>query len=232
MPRPPVAVRPPDDVLETINHALPSQPLHLAAAIAGHRQQAGWWGEGRAAGWQDAVQAARTIAASVGAELTVDAAPMAPWHPGRCAALSVAGELVGYAGELHPRVVEAFDLPPRTCAMEIALESVLASAPELAIAPVVSAYPPATIDVALVVDAAVPAASIGDALRIGAGPLLEELRLFDVYSGEPIPAGKRSLAFSLRLRAPDRTLTAEEAVAVRDSAVSLTAQRFGAELRS
>ena len=231
MPRPPVAIRPPDEVLETIDRALPTQPLHVAAAIAGHREQAGWWGDGRTAGWQDTVQAARTLAASVGAELGVESADVAPWHPGRCAALSVGGEVVGHAGELHPRVVEAFDLPPRTCVMELALEPVLAAAPELAIAPVVSAYPPASIDVALVVDAAVPAASVADALRTGAGPLLEELRLFDVYSGEPIPAGKRSLAFSLRLRAADRTLTAEEAVAVRDNAVANTAERFGAELR-
>jgi phenylalanyl-tRNA synthetase beta chain len=96
---------------------------------------------------------------------------------------------------------------------------------------VVSAYPPATVDVALVVDATVPAATVEAALRDGAGPLLEDLRLFDVYTGNPIPAGKRSLAFSLRLRAPDRTLTVDESVAVRDAAVEVAAQRCGAVLR-
>ena len=231
MPRPPVAVRPPDDVLHTIDRALPAQPLHVAVAASGLAEQAGWWGDGRTAGWQDAVGAARMLAAAVGAELTVEAADIAPWHPGRCAALSVDGVVVGHAGELHPRVIEALDLPPRTCAMELVLDPVLDAAPELAIAPIVSAYPPATIDVALIVDTSVSAAALTDVLHNAAGPLLEDLRLFDVYGGSPIPAGKRSLAFSLRLRAPDRTLTAEEAVAVRDSVVAAAAERFGAELR-
>jgi phenylalanyl-tRNA synthetase beta chain len=232
MPRPPVAVRPDDEVLATMDRALPAQPLHVATAVAGQWERGGWWGTGRAAGWQDAVEAARTIASAVGTELTITAAGVSPWHPGRCAALSLDGDVVGYAGELHPRVVEAFDLPSRTCAMELALDPVLATAAGLAVAPTVSAYPPATIDIALVVDDTVQAASVRDSLRAGAGPLLEELRLFDVYSGDPIPAGKRSLAFSLRLRAPDRTLTAEEAVAVRDAAVAAAAERCGATLRA
>ena len=232
MPRPPVAVRPDETTVQGMDHALPVQPLHAAVAVTGRWERDGWWGPGRAAGWQDVIQAARTIADSVGVTLTVAAADAAPWHPGRCAALMVGGALVGHAGELHPRVVEALDLPARTCALELAVAPVLAAAPDITLAPTVSAYPPATVDVALVVDASVPAADVEAALRAGAGALLEELRLFDVYTGEPIPAGKRSLAFSLRLRAADRTLTADEAVAVRDMAVAAAADRVGAVLRS
>jgi phenylalanyl-tRNA synthetase beta chain len=231
MPRPPVAERPADEVIEAMDRALPVQPLHAAVAVTGRWERDGWWGPGRLAGWQDVIEAARTIAGAVGAPLAVVAADVMPWHPGRCAALLVGGEVVGHAGELHPRVVEALDLPARTCALEIAIAPVLAAAPEVTLAPVVSAYPPATVDVALVVDATVPAATVEAALRDGAGPLLEDLRLFDVYTGNPIPAGKRSLAFSLRLRAPDRTLTVDESVAVRDAAVEVAAQRCGAVLR-
>jgi phenylalanyl-tRNA synthetase beta chain len=146
--------------------------------------------------------------------------------------LVVDGAVVGHAGEVHPRVIEALDLPSRTCAAELALEPVLAAAPDVALAPIVSAYPPATVDVALIVDASVPAAVVEAALREGAGPLLEEIRLFDIYTGEPIPVGKRSLAFSLRLRAPDRTLSSDEAVAVRDAAVAVAAERYDAALRA
>ena len=231
MPKPPVALRPDDAVLEVMDRALPVQPWHVAAAATGRWDREGWWGPGRGAGWQDVVHAARTIAAAVGTSLTVIAAEAAPWHPGRCAALLVGGDVIGHAGELHPRVIEALELPERACALELALAPVLAAAPEVAVAPHVSSYPPATLDVALVVDAAVPAAAVDAALRDGAGSLLEELRLFDVYTGDPIPAGKRSLAFSLRLRAPDRTLTVEEAVAVRDAAVAAAARRCGAVLR-
>ena len=76
-----------------------------------------------------------------------------------------------------------------------------------------------------------PAAALADALVDGGGPLLEELRLFDVYTGEQVGRGQRSLAFALRFRAPDRTLTSDEANAARDAAVAVAEQRHGAALR-
>jgi len=175
------------------------------------------------------VQAARTVASAAGGTLRVVSSDLAPWHPGRCAELRVGDWPVGHAGELHPRVVEALGLPRRTCAMELDLDALplLDSHP----APVVSAFPPVLQDVALVVDAAVPAADLADALRSGAGDLLEDLRLFDVYTGPQVPDGKKSLAFSLRFRAPDRTLTADEASSARDAAVAAATARFGAVLR-
>jgi phenylalanyl-tRNA synthetase beta chain len=87
------------------------------------------------------------------------------------------------------------------------------------------------IDLALVVADDVPSAEVADALREGAGELLESLRLFDVYTGPPVPSGSRSLAYALTLRAPDRTLTGDEAAAVRESAVAAASRRTGAELR-
>jgi phenylalanyl-tRNA synthetase beta chain len=232
MPHPPAGRRPADGALAAMEAALPAQPLHVAVALAGHWERPGWWGPGRLAGWADAVEAARTSAGALGVALEVAAAEQAPWHPGRCARLSVAGTIVGHAGELHPRVVEAFDLPARSCAMELELAPLLAAAPEIVPAPIVSAYPPATLDVALVVPIEVPAATVETALRDGAGPLLESLRLFDLYTGDPVPPGHRSLAYNLRLRAPDRTLTADEAIAIRDSAVAAAASRCGAVLRT
>ncbi|HVT67386.1 MAG TPA: phenylalanine--tRNA ligase subunit beta, partial [Trebonia sp.] len=98
--------------------------------------------------------------------------------------------------------------------------------------PALPAYPLATQDVALVVPEEVPAAEVAAALRAGAGELLEDLRLFDVYTGAQLGAGRKSLAYTLRLRAPDRTLTAAEATAARDAAVAEAARRTGAELRA
>jgi phenylalanyl-tRNA synthetase beta chain len=100
------------------------------------------------------------------------------------------------------------------------------------VGPHVSTFPPVLIDLALVVRDDVPAAEVADALREGAGELLEALRLFDVYTGPPVPEGSRSLAYALTLRAPDRTLTSDEATAVRDAAVAAAARRTGAELRA
>jgi phenylalanyl-tRNA synthetase beta chain len=98
-------------------------------------------------------------------------------------------------------------------------------------APRLSTYPVATQDVALLVPAEVPAADVEEALRAGAGDLLERLHLFDVYTGVGVPEGQRSLAYRLWLRAPDRTLTSEEATAARDGAVAEAARRTGAVQR-
>jgi phenylalanyl-tRNA synthetase beta chain len=100
------------------------------------------------------------------------------------------------------------------------------------VAPVVSPYPAATIDVALVVAADLPVAELAAALRAGAGELLESLRLFDLYTGEQAGEGRKSVAFALRLRASDRTLTAEEVAAVRQAAVAEAAKRHGAVQRA
>lgn len=223
--------RPTDEELAAQEAALPAQPRHLAVALAGEREPRGWWGEGRAASWADAVQAARTAADAAGVQLTVRTGDLAPWHPGRCAQLLVGDAVVGHAGELHPRVVQALGLPPRTAAAELDLDAVLAAAGAVVAAPSVSTYPVATQDVALVVEGSVPTADVEAALRAGAGDLLEGLRLFDVYTGAQVGEGKRSLAFALRFRAPDRTLTVEEATAARDAAVAEAARRTGAVLR-
>jgi phenylalanyl-tRNA synthetase beta chain len=101
----------------------------------------------------------------------------------------------------------------------------------------VSTFPVAKEDIALVVDAGVPAAELEAAVRLGAdaspaGEVLEDLRLFDVYTGTQVGVGRKSLAFSLRLRAADRTLTAAEAAGVREAVVAEAHRRFGAELRA
>ncbi|WFE93618.1 phenylalanine--tRNA ligase subunit beta [Micromonospora sp. WMMD987] len=224
--------RPTDAEFAAADAVVPAQPRHVAVVLTGDVEPAGWWGAGRAAGWADAVEAGRAVlaAADLPAErIEVRAAEQAPWHPGRCAALVVDGVVVGHAGELHPTVVAALELPRRTSAMELDLDA-LPAAP-VASAPTVSGFPPALIDVALVLDDTVPAADVRAALVEGAGELLEHVRLFDVYASESLGAGRRSLAYKLTFRAPDRTLTVEEAVAARDAAVAVAAARFGATLR-
>ncbi|MGW2474937.1 phenylalanine--tRNA ligase subunit beta [Streptomyces sp. NPDC001665] len=231
----PVDRRPSDADIASLNAALPRQPRRAAVVLAGAREQAGWWGKGRPADWADSVEAARTVAREAGVEVIVRADRHEPWHPGRCAALyvTVAGEeaLFGHAGELHPRVIKELHLPERTCAMEVDLD-VLEQAVDGALrAPRISTFPVATQDVALVVGQDVPAADVERALREGAGELLESLRLFDVFTGEQIGEGSKSLAYALRFRAADRTLTVDEASAARDAAVALAAERTGAVLR-
>jgi phenylalanyl-tRNA synthetase beta chain len=228
-PDPSVAERPDSAALAALNAALPNQPLHLAAVLAGSADRAGWWGAGRAAGWADAIELARRIGATAGVQLRVVAAEQAPWHPGRCASIRVGDWPIGYAGELAPAMVDRLGLPPRTAVLELNLDALPAREPP--VAPVISPYPPVHLDVALVVEAATPAAAVTSALRDGGGELLESVRLFDVYAGDQVGDGRKSLAFAMVVRAPDRTLTAADATGVRDAAIALAAQRVGATLR-
>ncbi len=226
----PAGVRPSDDVLDEMLSALPRQPEHLAVVLWGDWSQGGWWGAGRPVDWSDPIRLVRAVAAGVGAEVTVSADHHAPWHPGRCAQLSIGDRLLGHAGELHPDVVAAYGLPARACAAEVDLEVLLGAAREVAAAPRVLALPVAKEDVALVVDEAVTAEQLRAALAAGGGDLLESVRLFDVYSGPQVPDGKKSLAFSLRMRAADRTLTDDDITGVREAALAAAAG-LGAVLR-
>ncbi len=226
----PVDRRPDDADLAIAEKSVPRQPWRVAAVLAGDVEPAGWWGTGRPATWADAVDAGRLVAAAAGVEITVRADRHAPWHPGRCAAFELpTGELVGHAGELHPAVCAALELPPRTCAMELELDAL--PLPDVVRGQHLSNYPPALIDVALLVDAQAPAGVVERALVEGAGDLLESVRLFDVYTGDKLGEGRKSLAYKLTFRAPDRTLTVEEAVAARDAAVAEAGRRVGAVLR-
>jgi len=235
--------------LASLEAALPDQPQRIAAVLAGARELDGWWGPGRVSSWADAIEAAREIGRICRVPLDVRADKHAPWHPGRCAAIYARVErqpgdgqgsgrarewLAGHAGELHPGVIEAFGLPDRTCAMELDLSVLFAAAESVGAvqAPQLSAYPLATQDVALIVDAAVPAADVEAALVAGApAELLESVRLFDVYTGAQIGEDRKSLAYTLRFRAPDRTLTAAETAEARDAAVAEAQRRVGAVLR-
>ncbi|MFV2100580.1 phenylalanine--tRNA ligase subunit beta [Micromonospora sp. LOL_024] len=224
--------RPTEAEFAAADAIVPHQPRHVAVVLTGDVEPAGWWGGGRAANWADAVEAGRAVLAAAGVpgwRIEVRATGYAPWHPGRCAELLVDGVVVGHAGELHPAVVATLELPRRTCAMELDLDAL--PVPPVAPSPTVSGFPPALIDVALVVDDHVPAEAVRQALTEGAGVLLESVRLFDVYASEQLGAGRKSLAYKLAFRAPDRTLTVDEAVAARDAAVARAAERFGATLR-
>ena len=229
----PGAERPSDDDLAALEAGVPPQPRRVAVLLAGQRERAGWWGPGRVVDWTDAVGAAQALALALGVRLGVEADDHAPWHPGRCARLTLPdGALVGHAGELHPRVVAALELPARTCVAELDLDALVSAAPDLVPAASLSTHPVALRDVALVVDDAVAADRVESALRGGAGHLLESVRLFDEYVGEQVGPGRRSLAYRLTLRAADRTLTGEEADAARDQAVAAAAADTGAQLRS
>ena len=229
-PLPSVGQRPDDATIAELLSSLPEQNLHAAVVATGGRELAGPWGAARAYTWADAVEAAQVVARAAGVELSIESSAELPWHPGRCAALSAEGTVVGHAGELHPQVLEALGLPERTCAMEIDLTALPFE--DRLPAPVLSSYPAVNQDIALVVDESVPAEAVRAVVAEGAGELVENVSLFDVYRSAQLGEGKKSLAFGLVFRAADRTLTEAEASEGRLAAAQAAADAFGAEMRA
>ena len=223
VPAPGVEGPPTAEQRAALDAALPAQPRHLGLALAG-----------APASWDAAISAVVEVGRALGLVLEPRAAGAGPYHPGRTAELLLDGRRVGLAGELHPRVVTALELPARTCAAEANLDVLVAAAAARGPlpAPLVSHFPPASVDVAVTVGSQVPAADVEAALRRGAGELLESVRLFDVYVGPQVGEGRRSLAYALRFRAPDRVLTGPEILAARDAALERARTDVGAELRA
>ena len=221
--------RPTDAEIALLDEALPHQPVHVGVVLAGQREPRGPWGPGRAVEAADAFDAVRVMARAAGVDVDLRPAQYLPWHPGRCAEVVIDGRVIGHAGQLHPAVLERCGLPKGTCAAELDIDAIAfgSTLPS----PRVSPFPAVFQDVSLVVDAAVAAQGVIDAVRDGAGDLLEDITLFDVYTGPQIGEGRKSLTLALRFRAPDRTLTEDEASAARDAGVAAAGQRFGAALR-
>ncbi|GAB3588774.1 phenylalanine--tRNA ligase subunit beta [Calidifontibacter terrae] len=217
------------EAVAEIEAAVPAQPRLVAWAMTGEFDRAGWWGAGRVADWADAIAVARELGEALGVEVEVSTGAQAPFHPGRCAQLSVNGAVIGVAGELHPKVVSALQLSGRPVGGELDLDALIAAAttPQ---AKGLSNFPLVNSDIALTVDSAVRAGEVLTTLRGAAGELLESIVLFDSYEGDQVGDGKKSLAYRMTFRG-DRTLTTEEVNAVRDATVQAAQKAHGAVLR-
>ena len=214
--------------IASIYASLPPQAFHVAGLLVGKVENEDWQGKPRSYTWQDAIAFAQEVLQLCNHSWTIKRSDIAPWHPGRCAELLIDGKPVAHAGELHPRIVEMYGLPERSSAFAVALNA-LPDSP-LVRPSTVGTMPAALQDVALIIDASVSALEVEQALRAGAGELLESISLFDRY--DKIGDGKISLAFSLVFRAADRTLTGAEVSALRDSAVKSAEKATGAVLRT
>ncbi|WP_270369165.1 phenylalanine--tRNA ligase subunit beta [Microbacterium algeriense] len=228
---PPLGARPSDETLAELDASIPPQHRHVAGLLTGNIAPRQPGRPAEPAGLVEALDAVRVIAAAAGVDIDVVQTERAALHPGRTGSLLVAGEAVGYVGELHPAVAEDADLPGRAIVFEFDLDRILTLAGGRVVAASLSTFPAATQDVSLTLSADVPAADVRAALAEGAGALLESVRLVDDYRGEGVAEGSKSLTFALRFRADDRTLTAAEASEAKLAGVAVAAERFGAAIR-
>ena len=217
--------------------ALPLEPRRLAIVLTGQRHPAGW--DVQQTPQLDFYDLKGIVEALMDTlHIPVTYAPAQPaqhtsFHPGKCAVVSAGETPLGIFGELHPTVRENYAQTAPVLAAEIDLEAVISRIPALGY-PVlgISEFPPILEDIAVVVDEGVPADRLELLIRQSGGKLLNGVRLFDIFRGEQIGAGKKSLAYSLTYQAPDRTLTDKDAATVRQKIVRRLEQELGAKLRS
>ncbi len=220
-------------VYEPSDDDLPLEPTLLGAVFAGYKSLQSWatsvkeWDFFAAKGVIEAALDANGFEAT-----TFETVEGPPFHPTRAARVLLGGAPIGSLGELHPEICDRFDVPERTVYAELALAPLVAALPGREHVEELARYPAVYLDVALVVDDSVPSAQVEATLREAGAPELVSLRLFDLYRGEQIEPGKKSLAYALELRVEDRTLTDEEANAVRDRMVTALQERVDATLRA
>lgn len=173
----------------------------------------------------------REIAAALGVGARIDQSRVpAGLHATRSAALAAGRDVIGAVGEVAPDVLEAFGITERVAVLELNLGHVLAQEPKPVAWKPTSRHPSSDLDLAFVLADDVPAEKVDKAIRQGAGGLLVDLELFDIYRGAGLGDGRRSLAYRLRLQAPDRNLTDADIADVRSKVTTATA-KLGAELR-
>lgn len=211
--------------------AMPAEHLRLGAAVTGES----------AAGWHDRPQPLdfyylKGVLEQLCVELNIPAPGFAVaaapgWHPGRSAQIMIGDKSIGILGEIHPAVGQAYDIKPRVCALELDVRALFEAAQPRAMHEPITRYPEVERDLALIIDRGVPAEQLLGIIREQGGELLRQINIFDVYTGEPIAADKKSVALRLRFRSYERTLTEEEIAAPLNAILAAVKERLGATLR-
>lgn len=211
-----------------------TEPTHVGLAITGQRAAKGWTGGGEPADFYDLKGAVEDLLAAMGVNgAQFRHAGVAPLHPASASELLVNGKRAGVLGQVHPLIAQQFELPPLTFLAELSWQALVESATALQSFRGVPKFPAVARDLAFVVDAGVPAEKLLEEIRAAdASKLLEQVTLFDVYRGPPVPDGRKSMAFGLSLRAADRTLTDAEADALCKSIRERLKTAVGAEIRA
>lgn len=153
------------------------------------------------------------------------------YHPGRCAKVYAGETLLGTFGTIHPLVAKKYGFTGEVLAAELSMDALCGASDAVKLYQPLPKFPASTRDIAVLVDDTVPAASMQKAIEKAAGSILESVKLFDIYKGKGIPAGKKSAAYSMSMRAADRTLTDEECDSAMKKAIAALESEFGAVLR-
>ncbi len=212
----------------------PDELHRLAIVLTGPRSLAGWQkSTADAMDFYDLKGVLSSLMEVLHIDYHVEPATHPSFHPGKCSRLLVGEQQIGVFGELHPLVHEHFDFSPNpVVAADINLDLLVALIPERYAMQPVPAFPPVLEDLALVVDEDIPAGRVAEVIKQGAGSILTDITLFDVYRSDQIGKGKKSLAYSLTYQAADKTLTDNDVAHIRQRIIRRLDQDLGAKLRA
>ena len=214
---------------------LPEEPRRLCVSMTGPRAESSWLsGDAHSVGFFDL----KGVVEALLERLNVEGASFEPtqhpaFHPGRAARLTAGNVDLGILGELHPTVRDSFDLPASpVCLLELDMEALTEATPEAEFMNPISRYPAVRQDLAIIVDEDIPSARVEAVISSAGGKLLVDVTLFDVYRGEQIPRGKRSLAYSLTFQSLDGTLTDKQVAKLQGRILKKLGKQIGADLRA
>ena len=229
--KPKLLKRPSNKEVDNLNSILPSQPKMIAAIFSGEKYQAGWWQNSQKFNWNDPVEMVVKLCAEYGVQVNLKNVKFPPFHPGRCAEITIGNLVIGHAGEFNPSILEKNGIAGKVYGFEVNVDHIVSKSQDIQ-APIFSAMPVVKEDFAFVVSKNVTAIEMIHTIESSAGDLLESVRLFDVYEGPNIGEGKKSMAFGLRFRAPDKTLNSEEIAKLRSQIVSAIEKQHQGSLRA
>ena len=220
--------------MPVVGQTLPDELRRLGAVITGPRESRSWLpGQDRAlVGFHDLKGIVEQLLAGLGLNGAFEPGEHPALHPGRCAQVRVGDTVVGVMGELHPLVREAFNLPTQpVVALEFDLDKLLGMWGPTGKAVPISVHPPVYEDLAVIVENEVPAIQLRDLILRAGAPLVRSALLFDVYRGEQVGTGRKSLAYRLTYQADDATLTDQQVTRLRAKIVQHLQRELGATLR-
>lgn len=218
--------------LKQADAILPRQPKLLSGLLTGRKADNPLLGKNGVWTWSDAIELVAELLNLFNLDFDVTSDSSKGFHPGRTAKFYSGEKFLGIAGELHPELLDEFTLQDRVSCYEIDLSTVFALADQTVIAQPISNYPIAKEDLAVVVQQELPIWKIHKSLQELSISNLEKFQIFDVYTGAPVPDGKKSIAISLQFRSHDRTLTAEDVSGWKSEILATLAKQYGAELRT
>lgn len=219
-------------VFESAGEKQPIETPRIGIVATGPLADPSWYDKPEPVDFFDVKGFIETVMAALNIEWSLEPATHPTYHPGSCAELICGGRSCGLIGELHPEIARALDFPHPVVAGELDLSPVLAAIEPVRFFTEVARHPAAAVDLALLVDEGVPAGTVRMLIQQTGGELLERVALFDVYRGEQVEPGKKSLAFELAFRAGDRTLTDAEVMKLRDRIVGRLGREVGATVRT